>query len=89
MENVVGKKIKKNIKVVMGDPNLVEDGELFLGYNGNDQLVFSTRMAGQPNLVTVALIINNGVDYFMGNLGEALINDIFGSGGFTPTPGPM
>lgn len=79
MEHVVGKKIKKNIKVVMGDPNLVEEGELFLGYDDKDNPVLSARIAGAPNLTTLALIVKAGEPYFMGNLGEVLINEIFGS----------
>lgn len=79
MEHVVGKKIKKNIKVVMGDPNLVEEGELFLGYAGNEPIL-GTRIAGAPSLTTLAFIVKVGEPYFMGNLGEGIINEIFGSG---------
>jgi len=87
MENVVGKKIKKNIKVVMGDPNLVEDGELFLGYDNGDNLILGTRMAGAPNLTALALIMKLGKDYFIGNLGEEIINETFGSGESGEGPG--
>lgn len=87
MEHVFGKKIKKNIKVVMGDPNLVEEDELFLGYDDNGNPALCTKIAGVLKLIPVAEITNYGQAYFTGNLGEVAINEMFGSEEFTPVPG--